>query len=286
MKNNNMPILTYKDFRYADRMESINLWGFYIVGTLLERLRYLNTSSNTDDSKKTLIEVYQALDFLRSKNSFVKLQQSLQPIVDLMSYMNELYETSSFSQDEIKRLNELIEKFEIVFRHELPHINAYFVSPKRLFDTTKLVNHAEEILDEETRNKMPEIALKDIRSSGKCLAFSLSTASGFHILRALEAVVIKQIIKITSKEPEKNERNLGKYIEILRNNQVDQKVILILDQIRLIHRNPLMHPEDELSQEEALDLFSLCVSAISLTVLETEKIQIKHTSQLVIQTIN
>ena len=57
-------------------------------------------------------------------------------------------------------------------------------------------------------------------------------------------------------------RNWGAYIRILRTKGADEKVIASLDQIRELHRNPVMHPEETLSSDEATTLFGIAQSAI------------------------
>ncbi len=46
------------------------------------------------------------------------------------------------------------------------------------------------------------------------------------------------------------------------------KVLSCLQQIKDLHRNPLMHPEETLTLEEAISLFGICQSAISAMLKE------------------
>ncbi|MBI2836370.1 MAG: hypothetical protein HYX85_01590 [Chloroflexi bacterium] len=45
-------------------------------------------------------------------------------------------------------------------------------------------------------------------------------------------------------------------------SDADQKVISILDQIRSLHRNPTIHPEEVLTINQAMTLFAIAQSAM------------------------
>lgn len=52
------------------------------------------------------------------------------------------------------------------------------------------------------------------------------------------------------------------YIKKLRGANADERVTLLLDQVREKHRNPVMHPEETLTLNQAMTLFGLSQSAI------------------------
>ena len=108
-------------------------------------------------------------------------------------------------------------------------------------------------------------ATRDIREAGKCLAFDLGTAAGFHIARAVESVVL-QYLNILCPQALENlsdgDKNLGKYVGLARKHGADEKVCASLDQFRLLHRNPLMHPDESIDVEEAMILLAIASSAI------------------------
>jgi hypothetical protein len=51
----------------------------------------------------------------------------------------------------------------------------------------------------------------------------------------------------------------------------DMKVLGTLDQIRALHRNPLAHPEENLSSEDATVVLGIAVSAIAAMVLDIDR---------------
>ena len=66
-------------------------------------------------------------------------------------------------------------------------------------------------------------------------------------------------------------RNWGIYIKALRNCGADQKVVVILEQIKDLHRNPVIHPEEKLTNEEALSLIGIMDSAVTAIITDMKK---------------
>jgi len=95
------------------------------------------------------------------------------------------------------------------------------------------------------------------------LAFELATAAGFHTMRAVEAVLRDYwtLVKkpaLGTKPPE-----MAQCINELRASGEDVKLMDILDHVRDLHRNTLMHPQAFLQMTEALRLFDISKSVIS-----------------------
>jgi hypothetical protein len=165
-------------------------------------------------------------------------------------------------------LKEALNAFEIILRNTLSSVPVYQVSPKGILSTDKLVNGSEQMFSKAVLDRLSDIAISDIKAAGRCLAFNLPTSSGFHIIRALEAVVVDYIVRKTGSRPPK--RDLGAYVDILRQEHANDDVVFVIDQIRRLHRNPLMHPEDVLDPDHAMDLLLLCRSAINATISDME----------------
>ncbi len=171
-------------------------------------------------------------------------------------------------------LREGAEKFETVLSAELLDLDTYFVSQKGIYKTPDLLAHAEMHFSEEVRRLLPPKAISDIKEAGRCLAFDLGTAAGFHIARAIESVLLSYLEEIAPTAVESlkdSDRNLGKYINLLKSNGGEPKVCATLDQFKDLHRNPLMHPEVDLTPDEAMALFGIAQSAIVTMVTEIAK---------------
>lgn len=156
-----------------------------------------------------------------------------------------------------------MDNFEPVLKAELHASDSYFVSKKGGYDTLDLIAQAEVLFPPELPDKVPE-AVRDIQECGRCIAFELGTAAGFHILRANEAVLLRYWDAVTAGEARPRNRNLGNYIKKLDElGAGEEKVRATLRQIKDLHRNTLIHPEDVLTTEEAIDLLGIIRSAIS-----------------------
>jgi len=79
-----------------------------------------------------------------------------------------------------------IQQFRNVLIADLRIAASFTVMKSGIFDVNQLVNCAHKALPDDGRDKLPKDALNEIDASGKCLAFSLATASGFHAMRAVE----------------------------------------------------------------------------------------------------
>src|SRR5206468_496698 len=113
------------------------------------------------------------------------------------------------------------------------------------------------------RTALGDDAKKDFREAGKCLAFELPTAAGYHTMRATEAVLREYWLLVRKPISGTRPPDMAPCINELRADGENPKLMDILDHIRDLHRNTLMHPEAFLTMKEALRLFDIAKSAIS-----------------------
>ncbi|MCJ7514871.1 MAG: hypothetical protein MUO89_02725 [Dehalococcoidia bacterium] len=154
--------------------------------------------------------------------------------------------------------------FEVVLSAELNTLDTFIITQKGIYVTKDLIRQAEKILPESALIKLtPEVQI-EVRESGKCLAFDVPTASGFHILRATEAVLYQYYLAVCKPRPKKKLDNWGAYIAALRPVQDPEvaKVVAILQQIKDSDRNLIMHPEVVLTPDEAFTLFETAKSVL------------------------
>lgn len=161
-----------------------------------------------------------------------------------------------------------LDKFETILTAELGSADAYFVSKKGGYDTIDLIARARVLFPPDLGDKAPE-AVQDIEEAGRCLAFELGTAAGFHLLRANEAVLLRYWDAVTGGARRPKNRNLGAYLKALDDVTAGPaKIRATLRQIKDLHRNTLVHPEDVLSVDEAIDLLGIIRSAVSAMLRE------------------
>lgn len=179
----------------------------------------------------------------------------------------------------IAGVTEGIKAFEYVFSAELAGAALYLVEQVGAYKTSILIDAADSVFPANIRSQLPQHAVDDIKAAGRCLAFELPTAAGFHVARAVETVLLKYFPTLPMKVP--RYKNLGKYLEVLSKEGVkkgvDPKVLAALDQFRELYRNPIMHPDAVLSIEEAQILFNLAQSAICAIILDIAKLAVKAT---------
>ena len=79
-------------------------------------------------------------------------------------------------------------------------------------------------------------------------------------MRATESVIRLYYREVIGSEP--TDRNWGAYIRDLRTKGVDAKIVDPIDHLRDLHRNPLMHPEVVLTEDEAFTLVGMAQGII------------------------
>ncbi len=184
---------------------------------------------------------------------------------------------------QVLALKEKIQAFEYVFSAELNKASLYFVEQICAYKTSTLIDSGDAVFPKSIRDKLPALAITDIKAAGRCLAFDLPTSAGFHIARAVETVLLQYFSVLKIELPEY--KNLGRYIETLRDKGpakgIDPKVVAAVDQFRDLYRNPIMHPDVNLSSDEAQILFANVQSAISAIISDMGKIATdKHNEAL------
>jgi len=168
------------------------------------------------------------------------------------------------------RINNGIKDFETVFSAELQNLDTYFVIQKLAYVTHDLIENGEKVLPQNVINRLPEEAIVDIRQAGRCIAFELPTGAGYHIMRATEKVLRIYYEQVIGESPAQKVW-AGCITALKQSGKANDKILSIFDQIRDLHRNPLMHPEVFLGINEALTLFDIAKSAITVMVDEIIK---------------
>jgi hypothetical protein len=155
-----------------------------------------------------------------------------------------------------------------VFLAECRDIEVYSVSQISIYKTSQLVSSASARISAELRRRVPSEALDEFDEAGKCLAFDLPTACGFHALRGLELMMG---FYLRTFKADANPKSWFDYIKVFEklnaaadaDNRPSAKVVAMLDRMRVLDRNPLMHPQDRLDTAGADMLFNLAAITVS-----------------------
>lgn len=250
--------------------------GAYLYG-FGRAMQPLGTITKDDTYMSAWGKSYKAKDelanFLTQSVFTQAIKLTNEPAVTLVTSINEIGEKAFDSQTgetklsvfEAHYFSEAFRNFEIVFQAEFRHGNMFLATPKRGYDLSTLINHGSMLFPDELGSKVPE-SVDDINSATKCIAFELFTASGFHLHRANESVVLKYYDHLSKGKARPENRNMGKYIKELENLNAKPIITSCLRDLKDMHRNPLMHPEESIeNMDDAIALLNsihTCVVAI------------------------
>ncbi len=254
-------------------MKRLNVYQLYRLGMSLHPLSRVEEGATLQSWSWPLYSAKTWLQFLLN-DQLVHLIVSRGPAWNLVQAINAVLpeDVSTFTAiDPARKLTFLeayniktgLESFETVFAAELPTIDTYEVSQKGIYSTADLIERAEHALDEACREVIPANAVTDFNQAGRSLAFELPTGAGFHSMRATEAVLREYWTLVIKPAPGAKPPEMAQCINELRAAGEDAKLMDILDHVRDLHRNALMHPEVFLTTPEALRLFDISKSAIS-----------------------
>ena len=163
-----------------------------------------------------------------------------------------------------------VEVFEHQFSAELKKTAAYAVPERGIFKTEGLVDTADNHIHETVRDMMPRFARAEFQAAGRCLAFGLYSASGFHSARAVESV-LRQYHRNFLPAQNSDAQTMGQMASALDDmhsakkrakNLPRQNTIRHLRDFTNFDRNPLIHKTVVLEELDALTLFNAAASVI------------------------
>ena len=193
----------------------------------------------------------------RHADSFV---DEIQPILSALANPDE--EGRALNQMEAYQLREAAKRLKLVLLADLSVVPAFLVTQKANYSTDHLIDNGLGLFPTQLIDKAPE-TFDDAQEVGKCLAYELSTACGFHTFRVVESVLRRYWDEVARKDRPKNP-SLGVICKALSENKLgDEKVIESLAQLAKLHRNPLAHPDVILTLEEAISTVGMASSVIT-----------------------
>src|SRR3989338_6352085 len=193
-------------------MQRINQYEFYQLGTNIHPLADIKPDTKFND---VFITLWSARHFLQEllKDKLIPLRICIPAPPSLLHALDSCLPADfkkmppedwekPLAGDKVFQITGSLQTFETVFSAELQQLDSYFVSQKGIYSTQDLIEHADRVFPKDTLPNLPEEARKDIREAGRCLAFDLPSATGFHIIRAVEAV-IRKYYSVIVKQPVK-----------------------------------------------------------------------------------
>lgn len=181
-----------------------------------------------------------------------------------------------FTPIETQQLTDAASELTLAMRYEVDTMPVFFVPEQRAYSTEALLNKAEEVLGQSQIELLADRTIFDIREAGRCIAFGVPTAAGFHSVRAVEAVARGYHEILTGVRPGA-ETPLGPLINGLRTKRdallaskaIDKEdrlnlAIDFLGRINNVYRKPITHPEMILESSQGITVFDAAKCAIDL----------------------
>lgn len=164
-----------------------------------------------------------------------------------------------------------IDIFEHQFSAELQKTATYAVPERGIFNIEGLVDKAYLHIHGSVRGKVNSFALEEFKAAGRCLAFGLYSASGFHSARAVESVLRDYHKEYLPNQPS-DDMSMGQMASALDDTHKAKKKAQRLPKQNTIRhlkdftgfdRNPLMHKTVTLEEIHAVTLFNAAASVIA-----------------------
>lgn len=268
-----------------DDVEKINPYEFYKLGLEFTPLAEIGRGVDVPTSK-AFFPLWTARGTIKRllDGQPIKLYVSKSAAVDFSNEMETLFSPRFLKEDgrikfpvekdapiESWRWGSLLtclETFQTVFRAEMENATTYYVPRRGLYSTPDLVESAEDTFPSELAPYISPKTRADFHAAGRCLAFNLPTAAGFHAVRGIEGTI--ELYWQTFMRQTGTRRGWQDYIDDLQ-GLIDkkqspapaQRTLGALKLIKDHDRNPVMHPRDVvLSEVDARIFFSSSESVI------------------------
>jgi len=260
---------------------------FWVIGRFVLPLAKINESMSEDlkmdlvSGGKHGLEMFLRQDPLRMMlpRSTGKAEAFLTIVNGWVSVLMGTATPGSFGDMAV--LRRTVEGFAVSLQDELDRLAMFTVTPKGNLDVHRLCDGASKSYPKEVLELCKGFITDEIDHAGKCLAFELPTACGFHILRAVEYGMKGYVHAATGALPKVNQRNWGEYIRVLGDAGAHSDVIDLLRVLKT-KRNPLMHPNDNLEMTDAMGILCLCQAGMETLIADIQRrsLEIKFVESL------
>ncbi|MEM7121908.1 MAG: hypothetical protein AAF563_11565 [Pseudomonadota bacterium] len=160
-----------------------------------------------------------------------------------------------------------VDTFETVFSAEMAEATTYYIPQRGIYDTAALIDRADDSFPSKLQQFISEKSKEDWRAAGRCLALNLCTASGFHVVRAVEAT-LESYYQAFTNQPGATRVGWHDYLKDLEglpqgtSPEPNPKVLAVIRQMKDDYRNPVVHPRVVLTEADARMLFNNGESAL------------------------
>lgn len=267
-------------------LKETNISVFYQLGAAIKDLADLHAGMDTAEQVLKLVGPAEWLQYFLSETDATDAESEPVPMPDSRMSAKLLLDTINIlsasvrtevqrplSLERLRLIWMLRDRFEKDFERERQNIQVFTILPKGIYDTRALIENAEKKFSRKVLRVLPfPQAIYDLQQAGRCLAFEIPTACAFHTCRATEAIMLRYYELLAGKQWPFAKRDWKIYVEQLVKAGAPQKIARRLEEIREFDRNPYIHPEQNVTLEEAPALFELCGGVILQMAQEMEKL--------------
>jgi hypothetical protein len=248
-------------------MDRAELHRVYELGGAIHRLADLSTQTPLNVYFSAYLGAETALNLLVGTDPQVKVELCMDAARRLLGTIQGIERRLFFNKEggftipqdktldfNYYELRDSLQNFEAVFRAEMQAAATYWVPERGTHSTRDLVDNFDRSFLPDLHKTIGETALNEYRSAGRCFAFGLWTAAGYHSCRAVEVVLRPYYVAFTGKE-EKEGQTWHALIEGLEAATAEpkpvDKTLFYLRQLKDNERNPLMHVRIVLDEQDA-----------------------------------
>ncbi|MGO4388869.1 hypothetical protein AB4Y85_15170 [Microvirga sp. 2YAF29] len=261
-------------------MQQIDLGWFTRLGVALDALK-----AEKLDDPSSAVEILTHARFhlwwlVEERQQLpIQLDTSRPIIIHLFQEIHRILELDADARlkailDAKERIYETATRLSTILQQELTVLPVFYLLPKRAYSVRMFVMDGTRHFSEDVRNALIDEERYDLQQATRCLALEAPTAAAFHLFRAIEGVLRRYYkLVVAGKEPKKTARNWNSYLTLMQKyGSPDPKIIYVIDQIRQLFRNPIIHPEAQLTLDQALSLLGLADTALTLITAEIKRL--------------
>jgi hypothetical protein len=242
------------------KMEQKSIYDYYAFGHNYRIIRFNWGTLEAIDGVQKLERFLRELDGLELPVSR-SIAKKLEPKIE---ELRQLESGSNVTSELALEIEKIINMVDPALDAELEQKKVLYVTPKR-FDVEKLLSDPKHLLANGSWDVLTDTAREDYSNACLCIAFSLGTASAFHIMRTAEEMV--KVLYFHYVKTNRMEKPMwGPMVIKLRSKRKPKpspELLDHLDVIRTNFRNPTQHPEKFYSIDEAQDLLFATIVAIN-----------------------
>lgn len=243
---------------------------------LLEKVEKDIAEGVEQNIQSTLFGVLYNIELLSNEGIYTPyLKSSLakaEAIYNMLSLKILVDEPVPLSATELQLIDKHIKDLNTILKAELHVAPIFLITPKGSFDLLRILDSSYELFPPTLRFKAPETE-HDVTEVAKALIFDLPTACGFHTFRIVESVTRRYWDAVSDGDDRPKRATLGHLLKRLQEEKRgDDQIIGSLQQLTRLHRNPLAHPEHNLTTEEAIGTVGMARSVLApmLEILDDE----------------